>query len=60
MLHCWKGRAEDIEERFGFHSPEHLATYNDEPATCMRERDHAGEHDFTPDSQIGVTFKELG
>jgi len=21
--HCWKGAVEDIEERYGFHSPEH-------------------------------------
>ena len=56
MLHCWKSRAEDIKERFGLHSPEHIETYTEEPSTCMLEADHKGEHEFTPDSKITITF----
>jgi hypothetical protein len=60
MLHCWKGRAEHIEELHGFHSMEHLqAAYLDMSATCMLEREHSGEHDFTPDDQITFTVAEV-
>lgn len=57
-MHCWKDRKEHIEETHGFHSPEHLETYSDDwrNGTCMLEDGHDGEHEFTPDSQIGVTF----
>jgi hypothetical protein len=60
MLHCWKDRAADIQERFGLHSPEHIETYMDDfvSGTCMLEADHEGEHEFTPDSEIRVTFPE--
>lgn len=26
-------------------------------ATCMLPLDHAGEHEFTPDREIGITFE---
>lgn len=58
MVHCWKGNDEHIEDTFGFHSEEHLATYADDfvSSTCMLENGHDGDHDFVPDSDIGMTF----
>lgn len=57
MLHCWMDRAEHVEGQFGFHSAEHIqAAYVEMSATCMRERGHSGEHEFTPDDQITFTF----
>lgn len=57
-MHCWKDHAEHIEELFGFHSDEHIATYADgwQSGTCMLEDGHDGPHEFTPDTDIGVKF----
>lgn len=59
-LHCWKGKREYVEETKGWGSPEYWDTYSDEgdnrDGTCMLEAGHGGEHDFTPDDKIGVTF----
>ena len=40
---------------------EHIATYLDDfiDGTCMLPAGHEGPHEFTPDDQIEVTFKEL-
>jgi hypothetical protein len=61
VLHCWKDRQAHIEETYGFHSDEHIATYLDDfvDGTCMLPTGHEGPHEFTPDDQIGVTFREL-
>lgn len=58
MVHCWKGNVEDIEERFGQHSPEHLRTYEPDfvGGTCMLLDGHDGPHEFTPDGDIRITF----
>lgn len=57
-LHCWMGKSLHIEKTFGFHSEQHIETYMDDfvDGTCMLEAGHDGPHEFTPDSQIGVTF----
>jgi hypothetical protein len=59
MLHCWQDHAAHVEETYGFHSEEHLKTYGDDfvSGTCMLQHGHPGPHEFTPDSQIGVTFE---
>lgn len=43
-LHCWEGQPTEIGEPGG---------------TCMLMRGHAGDHEWTPDSEIGVTFAPL-
>lgn len=58
VLHCWEDENEWTVNRYGWGSDEHLALLRRECSngTCMREAGHDGEHDFTPDDQIGVTF----
>lgn len=60
VVHCWTGKREWAEKTFGWGSDEHLATYSEDgdsrDGTCMLEDGHDGDHDFTPDDQIGVTF----
>ena len=47
-----------MEEKYGFHSPQHLKTYREgKDGTCMRAANHDGEHRFTPNSKIIVEFK---
>jgi hypothetical protein len=56
-LHCWTGRRDWIEERYGSNSDEWAATWNDDgDSTCMLEAGHSGDHDWTPDRRIGVSF----
>lgn len=56
--HCWKDRHEWIEERYGFGSGEWAANYNLPSATCMLAHGHDGEHEWTNDDEIGVSFVE--
>ena len=58
VLHCWKDRKTDIEERFGYLSPEHVDTYQEDfqNGTCMLPEGHEGPHEFTSDSNITITF----
>lgn len=57
MTHCWKDKREWAEETFGFHSDEHLATYHDGGnATCMLEDGHEGDHEWTADEAITISF----
>ena len=59
MIHCWKDKREWVEETYGFHSDEHLLTYQDgQDATCMLEADHNGPHEWTPDDGVEITFPE--
>ena len=44
LVHCWTGRVDE----YGYDTSE----------TCMRLRGHLGRHEYTPDEQIGVTFRE--
>ena len=56
--HCWKGAVEDIEERYGFHSPEHIECYLNEMShsTCMLWENHKGPHVWTFDGNIEIRF----
>ncbi len=60
MIHCWKGKREHIEETV----PDYVmsdawhAAWRDGEATCMLEEGHEGDHVFTPDSQITITFPQ--
>jgi hypothetical protein len=58
MLHCWKDKREHVEETEGWGTDAYWATYSDEGAnrngTCMREAEHVGPHNFTPDDQIRI------
>lgn len=56
--HCWKDKAEYCLEKFGSDSKEYIETFLDCGATCMLWSDHGGEHVFTPDDKIGITFLE--
>lgn len=68
VLHCWKDYTEHLEEIHGWGTPAYwvawAAQWSDEDtfhgSTCMLEDSHDGPHDFTPDSDIGVSFAEEG
>ncbi len=54
ILHCWVGRRDELE----YGSDKWVASYADDwqDGTCMLERGHVGPHQFTPDSDITVSF----
>lgn len=56
MLHCWMDYRTWAEEQHGFHSDEHLSTYSEPGKTCLLEDGHDGPHEWTPDSDITVSF----
>lgn len=56
-LHCWTGKTEYMEEKFGYGSEEWAEAFNNN-GTCMLPDGHEGEHEFTPDNQILVTFPD--
>lgn len=58
VVHCWRGRREDIEERVGYLSDEYIAEAADPKpdGTCLLLDGHDGPHAFTPDSEITVRF----
>lgn len=46
-----------MDERFGWGSDEHIAALSEEvDSRCMLEDKHGGEHEWTKDDCIGVTF----
>lgn len=53
--HCWKGNQDDAEEKFGFLSDEWYDA-NLHSGTCLLPDGHDGNHVFTPDSEICVSF----
>ncbi len=64
-LHCWKGERDHLEDVHGWGTDAYwnawALTWSEDGSksldgTCMREADHDGEHEFTRDDQIGVTF----
>lgn len=56
-LHCWMTRHEHVEEVYGYLSPEYCeSAANGVDATCMLPADHDGEHEWTPDNEIQVSF----
>jgi hypothetical protein len=42
VIHCWEDRR--------------LTDPHEEPATCLLEDGHQGEHEWTPDSEIVLSF----
>ena len=57
MTHCWKDYAAWCDEEYAPGSAEWAAAF-DSGATCMLPDGHSGAHEWTPDDQIGVVFKE--
>ena len=57
-MHCWTDRKQHLIDTYGWGSAEHVATYADawHDGSCMLEAEHAGEHEFTDDCEIGVAF----
>lgn len=58
VLHCFEGKREYMEKKYGWFSTQHAATFEDGgDGTCMRKRGHKGPHRWTPDDQIVVSFR---
>ena len=57
-VHCWKDQLEDAEERFRIGSKEWAAVYDGPGGSCMLPIGHDGPHEFTPDDQVVVDFRE--
>lgn len=65
--HCWTGRNE-VETAIpdcthGGHDDWDQAmecAYGREQATCLLEDGHSGPHEWTPDSEIVVSFAPVG
>lgn len=56
-LHCWKDYGEHLADTLGFGTPTYWDAWAaSDGATCMREKDHDGDHVFTPDSDFSVSF----
>ena len=55
QLHCWMGYHEWVRETQG--DDAYWAIYMQPTKTCMLEDKHEGEHEWTPDGQIFITFK---
>lgn len=55
MAHCWKDKAEFIEDEGGYNSEEWAEAFIHN-GTCMLEAGHEGDHVFTPDNEITITF----
>ena len=58
VVHCWWGLRDEIEKVFGWGSKEWAETYQEawENETCMLLQGHKGPHNFTPDSEVQITF----
>lgn len=55
MKRCWKGKREWAEEAHGWGSPEWAQAYV-EDGTCLLPDGHPGEHEWTPDADIVISF----
>jgi hypothetical protein len=62
-LHCWKDEREHLADVHGWGTDAYwnawALTWDGDVSldgTCMLEAGHDGPHEFTPDSDIGVTF----
>jgi len=56
-VHCWKDKGDWIAEKHGVSSDEWIHfMMTGESATCMLEKDHQGEHQWTSDEDITVSF----
>lgn len=57
MEYCWKDKLADIEDRYGFGSPEYWDEFaTDERFTCLLPLGHSGPHELTNDDDILITF----
>jgi hypothetical protein len=57
MAHCWADKAGYLRETFGDNSQEYIDSYFEESASCMLAADHSGDHKWTPDSELVITFQ---
>ena len=55
-LHCWKGRGEWMHE----HGLCEWYEVSEHRGTCMLPRGHEGDHEWTDEAEIGVTFVGAG
>lgn len=55
MAHCWKDKTEFIEAEGGYNSDRWADSFLNS-GTCMLEAGHEGDHVFTPDDEITITF----
>ena len=54
MVHCWEGYQDQFEEM----SEEWLdAIIHERNGTCWLEHGHTGPHEFIPDDEIQISFK---
>jgi hypothetical protein len=58
-LHCWADKSTWAFEKFGPSSDEWADTVLNN-GTCLLPAGHEGEHEWTPDGEIMVTFKTKG
>ncbi len=56
ILHCWEDRSSWAEETYGWGSDLWMHFYRMPGATCLLLAGHAGPHEWTPDSEIGIAF----
>lgn len=54
--HCWADKADVMRKLHGDWSPAHVDAFL-VSATCMRMHGHEGDHTWTLDTQIGVSFE---
>ncbi len=60
LHHCWTGKGEWLSDTYGEFSEqygEYIAA-GGMSETCMLAKGHEGPHEFVPDDQIIITFKE--
>lgn len=56
MVHCWMSKTEYMEEKYGHLSDEWYEAFAND-GICLLENGHKGEHIFTPEDKIMVTFE---
>jgi hypothetical protein len=56
---CWTDRRTWIEETYGYLSDEYIESYVDDSATCLLDEGHECDHEWIPDSEIGVSFPAM-
>ena len=55
VVHCWEDKASWMAEVYGMESDEYVEAFEN-PGTCLLEKGHASEHEWTPDEDIGIEF----
>lgn len=58
MSHCWHGKLEDADARFGWRSAEYQRILHgeDPDGICLLPDGHDGPHKYTDKSQIVIRF----